>query len=199
MSADRLRELTAAAWDLAGVALRVRRTLSPIVEVALVPVPESVGPIVEVEIIPVTELRRLQQLKTLGEIRAVPLSRDSLQKRYTKLDRAIAKKAARLADERLLNAWALAVKDRDLWKDRQTGVRVRRTRDLDPLHGEAHHIEPRRNQVTRYDVRNGITLSYEHHFDVEHFKYRIEGTVWFVGEDGGRYIDGTYPVTFVRL
>ncbi len=177
----------------------LRPEVVPFVDVELVPAPDQIGPIVEVEIIPVTELRRLQQLQTLAEIRAVPASRDQLQKRYTKLDRAISRKAARLADDRLLKAFALAVKTRDQWKDRKTGVRVRSTRDLDPLRAEAHHIEPKANRVTRYDIRNGITLSFEHHFDVEHCKYRIEGTAWFIGEDGGRYIDGTYPVIFVRL
>jgi hypothetical protein len=198
MSADRLRELTAAAWDLAGVALRVRRTLSPIVEVALVPVPDAVGPIVEVEIIPVTELRRLQQLKTLAEIRAVPLSRESLQKRYTKLDRAIAKKAARLDDATKLRKWATAVKERDQWTDRKTGKRVKSTRQLDPLRAEAHHIISKDDWAVRYDIRNGICLSFETHFLVEHHKLRIEGTVFFK-KHGATYINGRYPVTFVRL
>lgn len=140
-------------------------------------------------------MSRLEQLRTVAETNAHPRPQP---KRYTKLERAIVKKAARLLDARKLRAWAAAVKDRDQWKDRKTGVRVRSTRQLDPLRAEAHHIEPKANWATRYDIRNGITLSFEHHFDVEHHKYRIDGTVWFV-KDGCRYIDGTYPVTFVRL
>lgn len=139
-------------------------------------------------------MSRLEQLRTLADTttpRAIP-------KPCTKLERAIARKAARLEDAKKLRDWALAVKDRDLWKDRKTGVRVRRTRDLDPLRGEAHHIEPKSNKATRYDIRNGVTLAYQTHFDVEHFKYRIEGTVFF-RKDGATYIDGTHPVTFVRL
>jgi hypothetical protein len=116
----------------------------------------------------------------------------------TKLDRAIAHKAARLADAKQLRKWAIAVKERDLWKDRKTGVRVRRTRDLDPLRAEAHHIEPRENLATRYDVRNGICLSFATHYAIEHQQLRIEGTVFFtVG--GCRYIDANFPVIFVRL
>lgn len=115
----------------------------------------------------------------------------------SRLDRAIASKAARLLDAKKLREWAFAVKERDLWKDRKTGVRVRRTRDLDPLRAEAHHIEPKENRDTRYDIRNGICLSFEMHELVTHNTYRIEGTVWFV-KNGVRYIDGTYPVTFVR-
>lgn len=174
----------------------LRPEVVPFVEVELVRAPESVGPIVEVEIIPVTELRRLQQLQTLSEIRAVP---QSVPKLYTKLDRAIGRKAARLEDKKKLEVWARAVKERDRWLDRKTGVRVRKTRDLDPLRAEAHHIESRDNWATRYDVRNGLTLSFAHHYAVTTHQYRIEGTAWFVAEDGCRYIDGTYPIHFVRL
>jgi hypothetical protein len=84
-----------------------------------------------------------------------------------------------------------------LWKDRKTGVRVRRTRDLDPLRAEAHHIESKDNPDTRYDVRNGVTLSLATHEAVTHNRLTIEGTVWF-RKNGCRYIDGTYPVTFGR-
>jgi hypothetical protein len=116
----------------------------------------------------------------------------------TKLDRAVAKKGARLTDIKLLRAWALAVKIRDHWKDRKTGVRVLSTRSLDPLRAEAHHIEPKSNRATRYDVRNGVTLSLATHFAVEHGQLRIEGTVFF-RKGGCRYIDGTFAVYFVRV
>lgn len=199
MSPDRLRDLDAAARELEGLAARVRRSVSPrpdpIVEIALVPAPDQLGPIVEVEIIPVTELRRLQQLKTLADIHAVPRAQP---KRYTKLDRAIERKAARIADERLLKAWALAVKTRDQWKDRKTGARLRSTTDLDPLRAEAHHIVSRDDLNVRTDIRNGVCLSYATHFAVTHQQFRIEGTEFFV-IDGQRYIDGTFPVFFVRL
>jgi len=121
----------------------------------------------------------------------------ALPKSSTRLDRAIARKAARLLDVKKLRVWAFAVKERDYWKDRKTGVRVRRTRDLDPLRAEAHHIESRDNPDTRYDVRNGITLALCHHELVTHNHYRIEGTVFFK-KNGVKYIDGTYAVTFVR-
>lgn len=115
----------------------------------------------------------------------------------TKLDRAIDKKAARLLDQRQLRAWALAVKTRDRWIDRKTGKRVRRSLELDPDRAEAHHLEPKANYATRYDVRNGICLSCATHEAVELHRLRIDGTVFF-RKDGSRYIDARYPVIFVR-
>ncbi len=116
----------------------------------------------------------------------------------TKLDRAVASKAARLLDAKQLSAWAKAVKDRDLWKDRKTNVTVRRTRQLDPLRAEAHHIVSKDDRVVRYDVRNGLCLSFATHEAVELHRLRIDGTVFF-RKGGCRYIDATYAVTFVRL
>jgi hypothetical protein len=115
----------------------------------------------------------------------------------TKLSRAIASKAARLADRQLLEAWARQVKDRDRWIDRKTGIKVRSTRQLDPLRAEAHHLVSKDDRAVRYDVRNGICLSLATHLQVTLGRYRIEGTVFFRTK-GARYIDGTYPVTFVR-
>jgi hypothetical protein len=115
----------------------------------------------------------------------------------SKLDRAIASKAARLLDAKQLREWATAVKARDLWKDRKTGVTVHRTRQLDPLRAEAHHIESKDNPDTRYDVRNGICLSMQTHLEVSLGRYRIDGTVFF-RKNGAQYIDGTFPITFIR-
>ena len=134
------------------------------------------------------------QLPTHAELHARPRA---TPKPCTKLERAIARKAARLEDAKQLRIWAYAVKERDYWKDRKTGQRVRRTRDLDPLRAEAHHIESRDDRAVRYDVRNGICLSFQSHQAVTRGQLRIEGTVWF-RKNGCRYIDGTYPVTFVR-
>lgn len=139
----------------------------------------------------------IEDLPTLAQLQATPraLRKDQLE---TKLDRAVANKADRLEDERKLRRWAFAVKTRDRWKDRKTGRRVLRTLSLDADRAEAHHIEPKGNWVTRYDLRNGVTLSYENHEQVERGVYRIEGTEFFTAEDGCRYIDGTFPVIFVR-
>ncbi len=141
-------------------------------------------------------MRRIEDLQTLAQVNAVPHATPKGELE-TKLDRAIASKAARLLDARLLRAWAFAVKDRDHWRDQKTGHRVRRTLSLDPDRAEAHHIEPKSNRATRYDVRNGICLSYATHEAVTHGTYRIDGTAWFVIK-GVRYIDATAPVTFVR-
>lgn len=141
-------------------------------------------------------MSRLTRLKTVGQVNAHPHATPKAQLETT-LDRAIANKAARLLDAAKLRTWAAAVKTRDEWKDRKTGVKVRSTRTLDPLRAEAHHIEPRANKATRYDVRNGVTLAFENHFKVERGDYRIEGTKWF-RKAGQTYIDGTAPVYFVR-
>jgi hypothetical protein len=141
-------------------------------------------------------MSRVSRLHTLGASQAVPRATPKAQLE-TKLDRAIRNKAARLADKRLLDQWAFKVKTRDLWKDRKTGKRVLKTLALDPLRAEAHHIEPRANKLTRYDVRNGVTLAYENHFKVERGDYRIEGTKFF-RKAGQTFIDGTAPVIFVR-
>jgi hypothetical protein len=113
----------------------------------------------------------------------------------TKLDRAVEKKQADREDEKQLATWALRVKDRDQWKDRKTGKRVKKTRQLDPLRAEAHHIESRENLDVRYDDRNGITLAYETHDAVERNKLRIVGTKFFT-KSGRKYIDATFPVRF---
>jgi hypothetical protein len=139
----------------------------------------------------------ISDLPTLAELQATPRATPKGELE-TKLDRAIDHKAARLLDAKNLRAWAFAVKDRDHWKDRKTGKRVRRCLELDADRAEAHHIEPKENPVTRTDVRNGICLSLATHLLVENNKYRIEGTEFFRGADGCRYIDGTHPVIFVR-
>jgi len=115
----------------------------------------------------------------------------------TRLDRAFAQSAARLLDRRKLVAWAFAVKTRDQWKDQHTGVRLRRTLNLDPLRAEAHHIVPKEVRAVRYDVRNGICLSFATHFAVERGELRIEGSAWFT-VNGARYVDASAPVKFVR-
>lgn len=138
----------------------------------------------------------IEDLPTLAQQQATPraLRKDQLD---TKLDRAIENKAARLLDAKKLREWARAVKDRDHWKDRKTKRRVLCTLSLDPDRAEAHHIEPKSNWATRHDVRNGLCLSLATHLAVETGKFRIEGTVWFTVK-GARYIDGRFPVTFVR-
>jgi hypothetical protein len=182
-----------------GVSPIVDVTLEPttndhgILEVALVPSADASGPVVDVQL--VATRTRVEQLLTLTALQAV---RRATPKPSTKLDRAIASKAARLEDKRKLEVWAKAVKDRDEWKDRKTGQIVRSTRQLDPLRAEAHHIEPKENRATRYDVRNGVCLSFESHFLVTTHRYRIAGTKFF-RLDGQIYIDGSAPIYFVRV
>lgn len=138
----------------------------------------------------------IRDLPTLAAVNAVPHATPK-HELGTKLDRAIANKAARLLDAKRLRAWARHVKDRDRWTDRHTGQRVRRCLELDPLRAEAHHIVSKDDWTVRYDLRNGICLSLATHDAVTTGKFRIDGTAWF-SIKGTRYIDGTYPVTFVR-
>lgn len=137
---------------------------------------------------------RLRDLRTLGDVQR---TRRAVRKRDlpTKLDRAIASKAARLLDKRRLDAWAFAVKTRDRWRDRRTGIRVSRTRSLDPLRAEAHHIASKDDRAVRYDVRNGLCLSLETHDAIERNRLVIVGTKHF-WKRGVRYINGTAPVFF---
>lgn len=116
----------------------------------------------------------------------------------TKLDRKVAKAKADVDDQKKLTAWANAVKDRDEWKDRKTEKKVRRTHVLAPDSAHAHHIEPKENEDTRHDVRNGITLSYTTHDAVERNKLRIVGTKFFT-KNGRRYIDATHKVNFKEV
>jgi hypothetical protein len=117
----------------------------------------------------------------------------------TKADRARDKEKARRKDDRKLTQWARDVKRLDDWTDRYTlrfvkpvgrGVSV-----THPDAGHAHHIEPRENWDVRYDVRNGITLSFTTHDKVERGKLRIVGTKFFT-VNGRKYINGREPVKF---
>lgn len=113
----------------------------------------------------------------------------------TKLDRVIEKKTADREDKQKLDAWALAVKVFDNWRDRKTGKKVKRTRQLDPLRAEAHHVVPKSDRNVRYDVRNGICLSFATHDAVERNTLRIVGTKFFT-VNGKTYINAREPVTF---
>ena len=138
-------------------------------------------------------MNRVARLPTLAACRRRPCA---TPKPSTRLARAIAKKVARRADAQQLVAWARAVKDRDQWKDRRTGVRVRSTRELDPLRAEAHHVVSKDDWAVRTDVRNGICLSLATHDRVERGELRIVGTKFFT-KQGRRYIDARYPVRFL--
>lgn len=142
----------------------------------------------------------LADLPTAAEVNAV---RRAVPKYEipTKLDRAIDKKQAKREDAAKLAAWAKAVKERDHWKDRYTGKPVKKPGKvaiLDPDAAHAHHVEPRENEDTRYDVRNGLTLSALTHDKVERNLLRIVGTRFFKVA-GKTYINCTYLVKFVEV
>jgi hypothetical protein len=131
----------------------------------------------------------------------VPFMTDVQQTRravpkYALPSRAEDKTAARKKDDTLLRLWRAAVWLRDKGKDRHTGKKVLKTIALDVNRGECHHVEPRENEATRYDRRNGVLLSYANHELVERNQLRIVGTKFFV-LNGRRYIDCDYPVKFI--
>jgi hypothetical protein len=112
----------------------------PVVDVALVPIdPDNNGIVIEVALVPVAKQSGQFDEKLISEYRSFP-------KPSTRVTRAIASRAARVLDRRKLVAWSFAVKSRDGWRDRKTGVRLRRCLELDPLRAEAHSPgEPRRS------------------------------------------------------
>jgi hypothetical protein len=170
----------------------------PFVEIEIVTLDHEIGPVVDVALVPVSIDTAVQlQLPTLAEMQATPRAKrkDELG---TKLDRAIKSRAFRLEDQRQLRKWAYAVKARDRWRDRKTGLRVHRRLELDPQRAEAHHVVSKDDWAVRYDIRNGLTLSLATHDAVERGQIGIEGTVFFLVA-GARYIDCTYAVVFVRL
>ena len=119
------------------------------------------------------------------------------QPKQTRLERAEANQQADRDDKRKLEVWARAVKNRDEWKDRLTGARVKAVLRLLPDRAEAHHVEPRANYDTRYDVRNGLTLSLATHERVERNEIQIVGTRHFT-VNGKQYINCDFPVKFIR-
>jgi len=137
------------------------------------------------------EVKRLSDLPTVAEMRA----RGRATPKPSKLDRAKENGRRREAFRLTLSLWALAVKNRDRWRDRYDGKPVERTLDLVPRRAEAHHVVSREDAAVRYDTRNGICLSYETHARVERNELRIVGTKFFsVKGSSRRYIDATYPV-----
>jgi len=142
-------------------------------------------------------LMAISDLPTVAEINAVPHATPK-HELETKLDRAIDNKAARRLDAKKLRQWAIAVKDRDKWRDRKTGQRLHRRLELDPLRAEAHHVVSRDDWAVRHDIRNGLTVSLATHDALTRGALAIEGTAWF-SIQGTRYIDCTYPVIWVRL
>lgn len=77
----------------------------------------------------------------------------------SKVDRIVATGKARKLDEKELDTWRKAVRKRDRLTDRYTGKKVVVTLEPIPEQAQCHHVEPRENRDTRYDVRNGLLVS----------------------------------------
>lgn len=140
-------------------------------------------------------------LMTLAERHAVPHASPKIHPAKAQLARSIEKVKADREDDRKLAAWSKAVRDDDDWTDRYTGRKVKPAKTvgvISPNAAHAHHIEDRANQDVRYDVRNGVTLSYASHLKVEANELRIVGTRWFT-VNGKRYINGRERLKFVEV
>ncbi len=134
----------------------------------------------------------LSRLPTLGEMRAKV---QACPKGPSRLERAKAKQQADKEDARKLTVWARQVKIRDEYTDRLTGRKAIKTAQAIPQRAEAHHIAGRADWNVRYDVRNGITVTWETHEAIESGKLEVIGTRFFT-VNGKRYIDGTHPVKY---
>jgi hypothetical protein len=58
-----------------------------------------------------------------------------------------------------------------------------------------HEQEIDRFSFERFDIRNGVCLSFQTHDAVTRGRLTIVGSAWFTVR-GTRYIDGTYAITF---
>jgi len=143
----------------------------------------------------------VRALPTLAEVSATRRATPKYAM-LTKFDRTAIKQQLKRDDAKKLAAWAKQVKALDDWRDRYTGARVKPVGHgvsvTDPHAAHAHHLEPRENEETRYDVRNGITLSASTHDAVERNQLRIVGTQFF-RLSGRRYINAREPVRFVKV
>lgn len=133
-------------------------------------------------------------LPTLADVAAArrgkPMPKDPIgrAKAHTTFDRE---------DARKLALWRQRIQQRDGLKCRYSGKPVKKTLKLVLDRAEAHHLAPRGNFETRYDVRNGLILSYHVHEQVERHDLRIEGTKFFM-VNGQRYINASAKVRFVN-
>lgn len=97
--------------------------------------------------------------------------------------------------------WKRAVWDRDEGKCRSCGVRCVKVRELHPRRGECHHVEPRANRATRWNLRNGLLVCAGCHQRITgavNDKLVIQGDHYFtVG--GQRYLDASWPVRFMEV
>lgn len=115
----------------------------------------------------------------------------------TKLDGAIAPKSPGSWVPNNCGPGHGAVKDRDLWKDRKTGVWV--TVLGNPIRCARQRITSIPATIRPCATTSGMgwCLSFANHKEVTHHRLRIEGTFWF-RKGGARYTEVTYHVLFVR-
>lgn len=114
----------------------------------------------------------------------------------TRLDAMAGKENRRRDNEAKLREWRKAVDARDGkqgFKCRWSGKPLARTLELRPDRAERHHLEPRANRKTRYDVRNGVLCSLETHERFEHNLLQIVDGKTFV-VDGRAYWDADHKL-----
>jgi hypothetical protein len=138
----------------------------------------------------------LDRLPTLAEVQAERASRPNWKSPITRLDEKV---TARKDDAKQLEAWRRAVAHRDRNRCRVCGIKTIATLELVPNRREIHHIVSRTNPVTRYDVRNGLTVCKTHHQQLTRHQLFVMGTardLFTAGRTGKKYLDANRTLTF---
>jgi len=100
------------------------------------------------------------------------------------------KSAADAADARGLEHFRRDVRERDKGRCRVCKRKTKKTLRLDPLRGEAAHIERRSTKAVRYDRRNGLHMCLEDHQRFDRHELRIAPSARTFEVNGKTYIDG---------
>ena len=111
------------------------------------------------------------------------------------------KGAADRDDARQLEVWRKAVARRDRNRCRVCGCLTIATLELLPRRREIHHVTSRTCKVTRYDVRNGLTVCLKDHQRLTARRLFIIGTVgqmFQTGRTGRWYLDASCPLQFTE-
>jgi hypothetical protein len=135
-------------------------------------------------------------MKAPSHLQTLAESQAGAAPKPTKLDALQRKDASRNLNETKLRAWRKAVDARDAKNGfvcRWSGKKLARTTTQQPDRAERHHIEPRINKKTRYDVRNGLLVSLESHQRFQQHELKIiEGQAFEI--DGRAYWDANGPL-----
>lgn len=101
-------------------------------------------------------------------------------------------------DEKQLNAWRKALRERAKGRCQKCGVKTIRTLELNTKRGEGHHIVGRANKALRYDSRNGLHLCLRCHSLFKAGKLFVQQIVTHMFKaNGATHIDGSKPLIWL--